>query len=1046
MIDRTITWCVSHRLLVIVASLALAIWGAWAMQQPPFDAIPDLSDVQVIISTEWPGRSPDLIEDQITYPIVTGLVSAPRVRSVRGLTDFGISFVYVVFEDGTDIYWARSRVLEYLQGLRGALPDGATPTMAPDATGAGWVFEYALVDESGRHSVDELRSLQDWTLRYGIASVRGVAEVASIGGFVKQYQITLDPNQLSVHGLSAMQVVDAIRASNNNVGGRLLEFAGREYMVRAIGYLTSIADIEQVSLGADASGTPIRVVDVAKVRAGPEMRRGIAELDGRGEAVGGIVIMRINENALRVVEDVKQRIAEIVRTLPAGVTIVPTYDRSQFIRASIATLRRVLIEEAIVVAVVILIFLFHVRAALLSVVVLPVTVLVSFIPLWYWGINLNIMSLGGFALAIGVLVDASIVMVDNAYRRVEEGSYPAGLDQRAVVIDAARQIARPVVFSLAIIVMSFAPVFLLEGQEGRLFQPLALTKTFAVTAATLLAVTLVPVLMTVLLAGRTRGAVQPSPVTRFFARLYQPALEFALRWKWSFLAANLALASLTIVLALNLGHEFMPPLFEGALLYMPSAPPGAASTDVMRILQQQDRMLKAFPEVDSVFGTAGRATTPTDNSPMSMINTMVTLKPRAQWRPGVTLDALVAEMDARLRIPGFSNVWTQPIRGRLDMLDTGIKTPVGLKILGTDVKVVQELGQQIEKILLTLPDTRSAYAERVNDGYFLDIRIDRSAIGRYGLTIQDVEDVVQTAIGGANISVMFEGRERYPINVRYAQDYRNDLATLAHVLVKAPGGTQVPLGQLAVITQTTGPSMIRDENGQLAAYVYVDTASRDLAGYVATARAALDRQLRLPTGYRLEWSGQYESLVRASARLRTIIPIVALTIFGLLYLTFWSVGEATTVMLSVVYAMTGGLFLQWLFGYSFSVAVWVGYITLYGVAVQTGVIMIVYMRDALDSRLSAGALPTEQLVYEATMAGAVLRLRPKLMTVAATIGSLLPIMWSTGIGSDLMRPIAVPIIGGMVTSAVHVLFITPILFFLMKRRELGVGGRPPVPL
>ena len=1014
------------------------------MRQTPLDAIPDLSDVQVIISTEWPGRSPDLIEDQITYPVVSALVSAPQVRSVRGFTDFGVSYVYVIFDDGTDMYWARSRVLEYLQGIRATLPEGVTPTMGPDATGAGWVFEYALVDESGDHSLDELRSFQDWTLRYGLASVRGVAEVASIGGFVKQYQINLNPNQLSAYHLSPKEVVGAIRASNNDVEGRLLEVAGREYMVRARGYLTSVADIEQVSLGADANGTPIRVADVASVRIGPEIRRGIAELDGRGEAVGGIIIMRVRENALRVIEDVKSRLAEMSRTLPPGVTIVPTYDRSQLIRSSIVTLRRVLIEEAVVVSLVIFVFLFHFRAALIPVVVVPIAVAATFIPTWYLGVSANIMSLGGIALAIGVLVDASIVMVDNAYRRVAEEIHPAGQGVRSIVIDAARQVGRPVVFSLAIIVVSFVPVFLLEAQEGRMFRPLALTKTFAVTAATLLAITLVPVLMTILLAGRRNGGPdRPNLTTRLCAEVYEPVLRFALHWKWTFLAVNAAVVPLTLFLALSLGREFMPPLFEGALLFMPSAPPGVTISDLTRILQQQDRVLRSFPEVERVFGTAGRATTATDNSPMGMVNTTVTLKPREQWRAGLTFDTLLEEMDGKLRFPGFSNVWTQPIRGRLDMLFTGFKTPVGIKVLGSDLQVVQGLGQRIEQILRALPETRSAYADRVAEGSFIDIRMNREAIGRHGLTVQDVEEVVQTAIGGANISVMFEGRERYPINVRYAQDYRNDVTALEHVLVKTPAGSQVPLGQLTTVALTTGPSMIRDENGQLAGFVYVDTATRDLEGYVATAREAIARQLQLPPGYRLEWSGQYESLLRASARLRLVVPMVMLTIFLLLYLIFRSGSEAATVMLSVIYAMTGGLFLQWVLGYNFSVAVWVGYITLYGVAVQTGVIMVVYLQEALDRRLSAEALPTEQTLYDATVAGAVLRLRPKLMTVAATVASLLPILWSSGVGADVMKPIAVPIVGGMVTSAVHVLLITPIIFFLVKRRALKRGTLRP---
>jgi len=697
------------------------------MQRTPLDAIPDLSDVQVIVRTEWPGRSPDLIEDQVTYPIVTALVSTPKVHSVRGFTDFGVSYVYAIFDDGTDVYWARSRVVEYLQSLRGTLPDAVTPAMAPDATGVGWVFQYALVDESGGRTLDELRSLQDWTLRYGLADIRGVAEVASIGGFVKQYQVNLNPNRLSAYNLSAKHVVDAIRANNNDAEGRLLEFSGREYMVRARGYLTSLADIEQISLGADPMGTAVRVADVAEVRVGPDMRRGVAELDGRGEAVGGIVIMRFRENALNVIEAVKARLAEIQRTLPVGVTIVPVYDRSQLIRDSIGTLRRILIEEVLIVSLVVLVFLWHIRSALIPIIALPIAVLAAFVPIWYLEISTNIMSLGGLALAIGVLVDASIVMVENAYRRLAEEPRAPGSDTRLIVMDAVRQLGRPVFFSLLVIVVSFMPVFLLEGQEGRMFQPLALTKTFAVAAATLLAVTLVPALMVTILASRHSSAPRgPNPVTRFCAVVYEPALQFALQWKWTFLSANAAVVPLTGLLLLTLGHEFMPPLYEGTMLYMPSAPPGLSITEATRLLQQQDRMLRAFPEVERVFGTAGRATSATDNSPLSMFNTTITLKPRDQWRPGLTYEGLQAEMDRALQFPGFPNLWTQPIRNRLDMLSTGIKTPVGIKILGSDLAAIQQLGLRIEQVLRTVPGTRSAYAERVADGYFIDIRIDRS--------------------------------------------------------------------------------------------------------------------------------------------------------------------------------------------------------------------------------------------------------------------------------------------------------------------------------
>lgn len=1041
MIGRVIDWCAANRFLVFTGTAALTLWGVWAMTRTPLDAVPDISDVQVIVSTEWPGRSPDLIEDQVTYPIVTTLLSAPRVRTVRGVTDFGISYVYVIFEDGTDMYWARSRVLEYLQGIRGQLPDGVAPVIGPDATGVGWVFQYALVDESGQHDLAELRGLQDWYLRYALASVPGVAEVASIGGFVKQYQVNLDPNRLAAYDISVKQVVDAIESSNSDVEGRLLEFAGREYMVRARGYLTSVHDIEQISLGATRDGTPIRVRDVADVRIGPDIRRGVADLDGRGEVVGGIVIMRVGENALAVIDRVKARLREIQGALPPGVQIVPTYDRSWLIEESIGTLRRALVEEAVVVSAVILVFLFHLRSALIPILALPIAVVATFIAMYYLGVPSDIMSLGGLALAIGVLVDAAIVMVENAYRRVsepdEDGRPPD--DQPRAVLAAARQVGRPIFFSLAIIIVSFVPVFLLEAQEGRMFRPLALTKTFAMVFAALLAVTLVPVLMTIFIRGRNLRPEARNPVSRAFAALYAPVLRLALRWKWTALLVNAAVVPLTIPLLFTVGSEFMPPLYEGTLLYMPTAPPGLSIGEATRVLQIQDRLLRQVPEVQRVFGTVGRATTPTDNSPMGMVNTTVTLKPREQWRPGLTLADLQAELDQKLQFPGFPNVWTQPIRNRLDMLLTGIKTPVGIKILGPDLDVIQSLGQQIEQALADVPGTRSVYAERVAQGYFTDIRIDRGAIARYGLTIDEVEEVVQSALGGENVTRVIAGRERYPVNVRYQRAFRDDLAALGRILVKTPAGAHVPLGQLAEITMTTGPAMIRDEDGQLAGYVYVDTATGDLGGYVEAARAAIERAVDLPAGYTLQWTGQYEFQMRARERLRILIPLVMFIIFVLLYATFRSASEAAIVMLSVVYAMTGGLILQWLLGYNFSVAVWVGYIALYGVAVQTGVVMVVYLHEALDRRLARGGEITERDVREATIAGAVLRLRPKLMTVAVVLASLIPIMWSHGVGSDVMKPIAAPIIGGMVTSAIHVLIVTPVIFYIMKVRALRKG-------
>jgi copper/silver efflux system protein len=1040
MISRIIDWCAGNRFLVFTGTIVLTVWGIWAMTATPLDAVPDISDVQVIVSTEWMGRSPDIIEDQITYPIVTALLSAPRVRTVRGFTDFGISYVYVIFEDGTDIYWARSRVVEYLQGIRGRLPEASNPTIGPDATGVGWVFQYALVDETGRHNLAELRGVQDWFLRYALASVDGVAEVASIGGFVKQYQVNLDPNKLAAYDKSIKDVVHAIRASNNEVEGRLLELSGREYMVRGRGYLTSLEDIAGVSLGANARGTPVRVGDVADVQLGPDLRRGVAELDGRGEVVGGIVVMRFGENALRVIDRVKARLQEVQHSLPDGVRVVPTYDRSGLINESIGTLRRTLIEEAVVVSLVILVFLFHFRSALVPILALPIAVAASFIPMYYFDVNSNIMSLGGLALAIGVLVDASIVMVENAYRHVSEPDEPVAYgDQPRVIIGAAKQVARAIFFSLAIIIVSFVPVFLLEAQEGRMFRPLAFTKTSAMALASLLSITLVPVLMTIFIRGRRLRPESANPVSRAFTWLYEPILRTALRFKWTALALNFAIVPLTIPLLFVIGSEFMPPLYEGSMLYMPTSQPGMSITEATRLLQVQDKLLRQVPEVEQVFGTVGRGTTSTDNTPMGMVNTIVTLKPRDQWRAGMTFEQLQAEMDASLQFPGFPNVWTQPIRNRLDMLLTGIKTPVGLKIFGADLNVIQGLGQQVERILQQVPGTRGVYAERVSQGYFTDIRIDRQAIARHGLTIEDVQDVIQSGLGGENVTQTVEGRERYPVNVRYARAFRENVPALQRMLVKTPMGASIPLGQLAEISMTTGPAMVRDEDAQLAGYVYVDTAATDIGGYVDAAKAAIARGLQLPTGYTLQWTGQYEFQVRARERLKVLIPIVLFIIFMLLYMTFHSASEATIVMLSVVYAMTGGVILQWLLGYNFSVAVWVGYIALYGVAVQTGVVMVVYLHEALDKRLRQGGELNARDVLQATIDGSVLRLRPKLMTVTVVMASLVPIMWSAGAGSDVMKPIAAPIIGGMITSTIHVLIITPVIFYIMKIRALRKG-------
>jgi Cu(I)/Ag(I) efflux system membrane protein CusA/SilA len=1037
MVERIIRWSVANRLLVVMISIGVGICGLWAIPRTSVDAVPDISDVQVIVATDWPGRSPDLIEDQITYPIVTALISAPRVHAVRGVTEFGVSYVYVVFEDGTDLYWARARTLEYLQGVRSTLPNGVAPTIGPDANGVGWVFQYALVDESGGHSLDELRSLQDWTVRYDLASIQGVAEVASIGGFVRQYQVTLDPVRLAALNVAPKQVVDAVQASNSDADGRLLEFAGREYAVRMRGRLTSLRDIAQISLGVDGQGTPIRVGDVAQVQLGPDLRRSAAELDGRGEVVSGIVIMRSAGNAIDVLRRVKERIASLQGTMPPGVRILPIYDRTGLIQDSLATLRTSIVEELLLVAFVIVLFLSHWRSALVPLLALPLAVVGTFIPLWYFDQTANIMSLGGIALAIGVLADASIVMVENGYRRaVEHDGRGESEPPLPVLVNAAIQVGRPVFFCALATVVSFLPVFLLQAEEGRMFRPLALTKTLTMTGSSLLAVTLVPALMAILLGRRFERGGGVNALTRLFTRAYEPVLNLALRWKWSTLALSAALIPVTGLLMVPMGHEFMPPLYEGAILYMPTAAPGLPMTDTPGLLQRQDRILLAFPEVEHVLGTVGRATTATDNSSSGMFNTTIVLKPRSQWRPGITFERLQQEMDDALRFPGLPNVWSQPIRGRMDMLSTGMKTTVGLKILGDDLSVVQALGINAESILKGVAGTRHVYAERFSEGTYADIRIDRDAIGRYGLTVRDVEDVVRSAIGGDTITQVLDGRERYPVNVRYARDFRSDLPSLERVLIKTPAGAQIALGRIASVALTTAPAMIRDENGRLAAYVYVDTADRNVQAYVSRAQQALASGLQLRPGYQLEWDGQYQSQIRAAGRLRVVVPVVIAAIFLILYLTFHSVAEALTVMLSVVYAMTGGVVLQWVLGYNFSVAAWVGYVALFGVAVQTGVVMVVYLREAVDERLRSAAPLDLESVHRAVMAGAVLRLRPKLMTVAATIGGLLPILWSSGIGSDVLKPVAAPIVGGMITSTIHVLIVTPVIFYLVNTRRL----------
>ena len=1041
MIERTIDWCNANRFILFAGVIALVLAGVWSLDRIPLDALPDISDVQVIIHTQWMGQPPNLIEDQVTYPIVTAMLAAPHVKAVRAQTMPSDSYVFVVFEDGTDIYWARSRVLEYLQQIAGKLPVGVNPAIGPDATGAGWVYEYALVDKSHLRSLAELRSLQDWNVRYALETVAGVSEVATIGGFVKQYQVKLDPNRLLALKVPLETVIDKIRDSNGEVGGRVLEMSGADYMIRGLGYVHSVADLEEISVATN-NGTPVLIRDLGVVSLGPDLREGAAEWNGDGETVGGIVVMRYGQNALTVIDGVKQKLAQIRKTLPAGVEIVAGYDRSGLIQESINTLKRDLLEEAIIVSLVIIVFLFHLRSALIPILALPIAVIATFIPMYYLQISSNIMSLGGLALAIGVLVDASIVMVENGYRHLSEAQHRAsqkgesvsGLERQRILLSAAKQVGRPIFFSLVIIVVSFLPVFLLESQEGRMFRPLAYTKSFAIAFSSVLAITVVPVLMVLFIRGKRLRPEENNPISRFFQAIYLPVIRWCLRHRALTIAANVIFLLLTIPLLFKIGSQFMPPLYEGSSLYMPTALPGISITSAVNLMQKQDQIIRAFPEVESVFGTVGRSDSATDNAPLDMYDTTIMLKPRDQWRKGMTYDQLVAEMDDRLHFPGLSNTWTMPVENRLDMELTGIKTPVGLKIQGPDVDRIQQIGSQIEEILGPVAGTRGIFAERVSQGFYINVDVDRAVAARYGLTVGDVQRAVSSGMGGENIATTVEGRERYSINVRYLADYRSDLNALRRILIMTPTGAQIPLGEVARISLGPGPSMIRDEDGLLTGYVYVDLATSDYGSYVANAQRVLDRQLRLPAGYTLKWSGEYEFQLRARKRLTVILPVVFALIFVLLYILFQSATEAIVLILPTVYAMTGGLLLQYMMGFNFSVAVWVGYIALFGIAVETGVVMVIYLHEALNRHIAAGALTHGQIEL-AVIEGAVQRLRPKLMTVAVVMLSLAPILWESGIGSDVMKPIAAPIVGGMITSTIHVLILVPVFFAIMKERE-----------
>ena len=1090
MINAIVDYCARNRFLVLLFTGFLTAWGVWAIYNISLDAIPDLSDVQVIVFTEWPGRSPDLVEDQITYPIVTSLLAAPKVQFVRAQSMFGFSFVYAIFEDGTDMYWARSRVLEYMQSILGSLPEGVTPMLGPDATGVGWIYQYALVDETGRHNLQELRSFQDWYLRYWLQAVPGVAEVASVGGYVKQYQVNLDPVKLRGYNIPIHRVIDAIRRSNNDVGGRVLEIATTEYFVRGRGYIQSLHNIETIPVGVNNQGTPIYVRDLGHVTLGPDMRRGLAELDGKGEVVGGIVVMRYGENALDVIERVKERLREIEPSLPAGVKIVAAYDRSELIQRSIATLEHTLKEEIAIVSIIIILFLLHLPSALLPIIVIPIAVVLSFIPMYYMQLTANIMSLGGIAIAIGALVDAAIVVVEQVRKKLEywdaEGRREPHLP---VVIQAIKEVAGPSFFSLLVIAVSFLPIFTLAAQEGRLFKPLAFTKNFSMAFAAVLAITLMPALITLVtrvepFSFRPRwlaracsavwvGKIQPEekhPLSRPLIAFYRPVVDVALRFRWIVIGLAVVAVAATIPIYLELGSEFMPPLNEGSILFMPTAVPGMSITEASRILQTQDKILSQFPEVESVFGKIGRAETPTDPAPLSMVETTVLLKPQEEWRQveqrrwysswapdflkdglrrwwpetrPMTWDELVADMGPHVKFPGMANIWWMPVQTRTEMLATGMRSNLGIKVFGTDLGTIEEIAVEIERALEGVPGTRSVFAERLTGGYYVDFEIRREAAARYGLTVGDVEDVIETAIGGMNIAQTVEGRERYPINVRYLRELRDDPEKLREVLIATPTGAQIPVSLVADIHYRTGAPEIRNENGQIVGYVFVDVAHEDYEGYINQAQQVVRERVDLPAGYRIEWAGQYRYLLRTREHLKVILPLTLFIIVVLLYMNTESFTKTTIVLLAVPFSAIGAIWFLYLLDYNMSVAVWVGLIALLGVDAETGVFMLLYLDLAYEDRKKRGLMKSAADLREAIIEGAVKRVRPKVMTVATTFIALVPIMWSEGTGSDVMRRIAAPMIGGILTSFLMELLVYPPIYQIWRGfevRRLEKGG------
>ncbi len=1045
MIANLIRWSIANRFLVLLATLMVSAWGVWAMLRTPLDAIPDLSDVQVIIRTTYPGQAPQIVENQVTYPLATTMLSVPGARTVRGYSMFGDSFVYILFEDGTDPYWARSRVLEYLNQVQSRLPPQAKTSLGPDATGVGWVYEYALIDRSGKIDLSQLRALQDWFLKYELKAVPNVSEVASVGGMVRQYQIVLDPDRMRAFNITHMKVMEAVQRANQETGGSVLELGEAEYMVRASGYLQSLDDFRKIPLMTTEAGVPVRLGDVARIQVGPEMRRGIAELNGEGEVAGGVIVMRFGKNALETIDAVKAKLEKLKPSLPAGVEIIPVYDRSSLIQRAVRNLGEKLIEEFIVVALVCIAFLFHFRSALVAIVSLPLGILMAFIVMYYQGVNANIMSLGGIAIAIGAMVDAAVVMIENAHKHIEawHHAHPdrklEGTEQWRVIGDAATQVGPALFFSLLIITMSFVPVFTLEAQEGRLFSPLAFTKTYAMAAAAGLAVTLIPVLMGYLIRGKIPDE-KKNPLNRGLIRLYQPALHRVLAFPKTTLVVALLILLATLYPATRIGGEFMPPLDEGDLLYMPSALPGISAGKAAELLQQTDRLIKTIPEVATVFGKAGRAETATDPAPLEMFETTIQFKPRDQWRAGMTPEKLVEELERTVKVPGLSNIWVPPIRNRIDMLATGIKSPVGVKVAGTDLREVDRISAEVQRVVKQVPGVTSAFAERLSGGRYIDVKIDRDRASRYGLNIADVQSIVSAAIGGDNIGETVEGLQRFPINLRYPREVRDSVEKIRDLPVLTERGAQLRLGDVAAITISDGPPMLKSENARLSGWVYIDLHGRDLSSAVRDMQTAVAKEIKLPAGYSMSWSGQFEFLERATAKLKVVVPATLLIIFVLLYLTFARFAEAAMIMATLPFALVGGFWLIYLLGYNMSIAVAVGFVALGGVAAEIGVVMLLYVNQAVADREDQGQLNNVKDLTEGIVEGAALRMRPIAMTVAVIIAGLLPIMWGSGTGSEVMRRIAAPMVGGMITAPLLSMFVIPALYLLLNRRRLSASS------